>query len=126
MGSTAVGLNLVVKFVYVECCSQQEELCLHLYLASQEKTTKTHVLFQHAKGPLNLNGAINPQKNTFVSIDALLHLLALSVKVLGDVKVLVSFFQQYLACTLDAPALMRAAVTAGTGIYCGHQGIPCL
>ena len=58
--SAAVALDLVVEFFYVKCYGQQVEFCLHFYLASQEKTTKTHVLFQNAKGPFDLDGAIDP------------------------------------------------------------------
>ncbi len=59
--SAAVGLDLVVEFVYVECRCQQDDFGLYFYLASQEKTAKPHVLFQHAKRSFNLNGTIYPQ-----------------------------------------------------------------
>jgi hypothetical protein len=92
MGSTAVGLDLAVEFVYVECHGQQQELCLHLYLSAQKKAPETHVLLEHAKGPLDLDGTVYSQQNSLVCIDAGFHLHALPLKVFGDVKVLATFF----------------------------------
>ena len=56
--SHASRLDLVVEFIYVERHSQQQEFRLYFYLTSQEETSKSHVLFQHPEGALNLNGAI--------------------------------------------------------------------
>ena len=123
MCSTTVGLDLIVEFVYVVCSGQQEKFCLHFYLTSQEKTTKPQVLFENPKGTLDLNGAINPQENTFVGIDTGLHLVTLSLKVFGDVKVFTPLLQWRFAFSFDAPGLVWAAVTVSTGIYGGHDGV---
>jgi hypothetical protein len=88
-----------------------------------QKPLESHVLLEHSESFLHLNGAVHPEHNALLTVDARLHFFALAQKDFGYIQVLASFFERNLTRSLDTLGLMHSADTLYAGVHGCHDGI---
>ena len=63
-------MDFIVEFFNVEGEAEKQEFNIDFEQAAKEKSAEGHILFQNAKGTLNLNGAVEPENDTVDSFDS--------------------------------------------------------
>ena len=92
-----------------------------------QKTPEVHVLFNHGKNALRLNGTVDTEQVSFLCGNLLLHCFPLRQEVFGHVQPLCSFFKGCLVRFLlpDAFLLHRTILAASAFIYRHILDIAC-